>query len=658
MGRIVAILSVFLFSVGYLHAQQSGTTYSDDALSVSSAINERYSEDYVLDLMQQSIAYLDQDDVRKAIGCAKQAYKIAQKTPTLSSETQLMVYTALCLCGYQADDRRLIEEFWPKLFYLQRSEIIEQLGRHTSALRYEAWREHFVYLVEANRMFSVKVREREECVGVAYNSLLLSKGLLLSSETEFERAVKQSTDADLQKEYHRLKQMQSSLRSSSSLLSPAVKERMERSAQELESSLMVRVQQSGNYAQIFNIKWQDVQSRLSDEDVAIEIMDNVYHDDSQSHRGYVALVLRKGWKAPRFVALCAENIIGDACEQGPKIYNGAESKHLYNLLWGRLEPYLKDGDNVYISAADLLHQLNFEVLESPDGRRANERYNVRRVSSTKELCVQRDERALVNAVLYGNLKYDVDSKTMALSASEATKYLADNDAVESLVRAGIDELPATEREILSIGRVLEQRGIRTRLLMRSMGSEESFKALSGRATSILHIATHGFYHQDTTWQQMDNYWTERALMINGTREEFDAMMRTSGLILSGGAAAWRGERTPEGLEDGVLYAEEIATLDLSSTELVVLSACETALGVVFTEGVMGLQRAFKSAGVRSIIMSLWEVNDAATALFMRTFYEQWLGGASRHQAFVAAQRRVRQQYGPQDSSWAAFIMLD
>lgn len=658
MGRIVAILFVTLFSVGYLRAQQSSTAYADGTLSVSSAINERYSEDYVLDLVQQSLAYLEQDNMRKAVSCAKQSYKIAQKTPTLSAETLSMVYSALCLCGYKADDKRLIEEFWPKAFYLQQSEIIEQLGQYTSTSRYEAWREHFVYLVEANRLFSVKVSESEECVGVAYNSLLLSKGLLLSSEIEFERAVKQSADADLQKEYNRLKQMQSSLRSSSSLLSPAAKERMERSAKKLESNLMEQVQQYSDFAQIFNIKWQDVQSRLSDVDVAIEIMDNVYHDDFKSHRGYVALVLRKGWRAPRYVTLCAEDIIGDRCGQGPKIYNGTESKHLYNLLWGRLEPYLRDGDNVYISAADLLHQLNFEVLEGPDGRRANERYNVYRVSSTKELCMHRDKRALVNAVLYGNLKYDVDSKTMAQSASEAIKYLADNDVVQSLLRTGIDELPATEREILSIGRVLEQRGVKTRLLMRSMGGEESFKALSGRATSILHIATHGFYHQDTTRRDMDNYWIERASMISGTSEEFDAMMRTSGLLLSGGAAAWRGEKTPEGLEDGVLYADEIATLDLSSTDLVVLSACETALGVVLSEGVMGLQRAFKRAGVRTIIMSLWEVNDAATALFMRTFYECWLGGESRHQAFVAAQRRVRQQYGPQESSWAAFIMLD
>lgn len=99
-------------------------------------------------------------------------------------------------------------------------------------------------------------------------------------------------------------------------------------------------------------------------------------------------------------------------------------------------------------------------------------------------------------------------------------------------------------------------------------------------------------------------------------------------------------------------------MDLGNVELVVLSACDTGLGEISSEGVFGLQRAFKMAGVKSIMMSLWKVEDRATALFMQTFYREWKGGATKREAFAEAQRRVREEYNPSPEYWAAFILLD
>lgn len=139
----------------------------------------------------------------------------------------------------------------------------------------------------------------------------------------------------------------------------------------------------------------------------------------------------------------------------------------------------------------------------------------------------------------------------------------------------------------------------------------------------------------------------------------DNSLKRTGLILAGGQKAWLGEAIPDNVEDGILLAEEIASMDLTGTDLVVLSACETGLGEITSEGVFGLQRAFKKAGVQTLIMSLWKVDDGATSLFMQTFYKHWFEGETKHEAFAAAQKTVRENKDYSNPYyWAGFIMLD
>lgn len=147
-------------------------------------------------------------------------------------------------------------------------------------------------------------------------------------------------------------------------------------------------------------------------------------------------------------------------------------------------------------------------------------------------------------------------------------------------------------------------------------------------------------------------------------EPVDPMVR-SGLLFAGGNRAWTGKRHIEGIDDGILTAKEISTLNFSSVDLVVLSACQTGLGIVkANEGVYGLQRAFKLAGAETIIMSLWEVDDLATSIMMSAFYEKYLAGYSKSEAFKYAVDSIRyyridnEQRFDSPYYWAAFIMLD
>ena len=102
-------------------------------------------------------------------------------------------------------------------------------------------------------------------------------------------------------------------------------------------------------------------------------------------------------------------------------------------------------------------------------------------------------------------------------------------------------------------------------------------------------------------------------------------------------------------------------MDLSRVKLVVLSACQTGLGEIDSEGVYGLQRGLKKAGVGAYITSLWKVDDEATSIWMSIFYRNLRSGASFANAFYGAQEELRQvQDGKFNKPyfWASFIMVD
>ena len=145
--------------------------------------------------------------------------------------------------------------------------------------------------------------------------------------------------------------------------------------------------------------------------------------------------------------------------------------------------------------------------------------------------------------------------------------------------------------------------------------------------------------------------------IKSFSNDIDFSMWRSGLVLSGGNRAWKGDTIPDQVEDGILKAQEISDLDLRGADLVVLSACQTGLGEITSDGVFGLQRAFKMAGAQTIVMSLTEVDDQTTMAMMNKFYTNLFSGQSKHDAFYNAQRYIR-SIKPDPKYWAGWIMLD
>ena len=217
-------------------------------------------------------------------------------------------------------------------------------------------------------------------------------------------------------------------------------------------------------------------------------------------------------------------------------------------------------------------------------------------------------------------------------------------------REGWSYLPGTEEEVLYIDGAAKDKGLCSDLNVGPFATEFKFKSLTGCDIDILHIATHGFYY---------NRMTAKSLTFFDLRNIEDNPLNRCGLILSGGQKAWLGEPVPPSQEDGILLGSEIARMDLSSVDIVVLSACNTGLGDVTYEGVLGLQKAFRQAGVNSIVMTLNKVDDAATLFLMKNFYQFLFSGVGKRDAFNQAISIMRNDSRYSDPKyWASFIMLD
>ncbi len=420
----------------------------------------------------------------------------------------------------------------------------------------------------------------------------------------------------------------------------------------MERKLIAEMKSLG-YSVIDSVSYNDVASSLKPNEIAIEYVDYYHLLGKQTY--YVALLAKCSWDKPVYVQLCTEDEL-KACLGNPNVTYSTDD--LYRLLWQPLSEYIGDSYTVYFSPSGMLHTIALESIHTPDGSCLSDKYNLVRLTSTREMCKAKQPKTYETGAIYGGLQYDVEQQRMAEVAAMNKTELEESPAfaLRGEDRGNWNYLPGTLAEAEHIAGIMRQANIGCGLYEGDLGSEESFKALSGGHTDIIHLATHGYFIEGEKADMNDFMNSLSPLARQKADSIIDPLLR-SGLILSGGNNAWLGKEVPEGIEDGVLTALEISTMNLSGTDMVVMSACETGLGDITSDGVFGLQRAFKMAGVQTLVMSLWKVDDNAASLMMQTFYEQLFSGKAKREAFNLAQAAVRAKY-PEPYYWAGFVMLD
>ncbi len=484
-----------------------------------------------------------------------------------------------------------------------------------------------------------------------YDALVLSKAFLLASERTLFDVVKEKGTPEDMHDYMQLAAMKQRIKAWEKAYDQYADSILALSGQadRLSRLLAERCQGYGELTDFMDIDYEAVKRALHPDEVLIDFTDFVTEAEG---RKYAAYLIDKHDDYPLLQPLFAERQIDSLGITRPDMYYQSDyAPDVLRLLWEPLQASVPEGTTVYYVPSQLLFQVSLESLPLGEGDRLGDHYRFVRLSSAREL-VKAQSAALAeeprSAVLYGGLQYDLQPAAMA---AEAKKY----DVPPLLAMRGVlrgdslfRELPGTRQEITKIDSILQAHKWQVTVRMGMEGTEESFLALHGHAPQVLQLATHGFY-----------YTPDRAQAVDFLKGCSDAMS-LSGIVLSGGNAAWLGKELPEGVLGGILTADNIARIDLSGTELTVLSACQSGQGEATSEGLYGLQRAFKKAGTGTMVMSLWSVSDAVTTDFMVTFYAQLANDENRwnkRKAFEATKALIRLKY-PDPFYWAAFVMVD
>ncbi|MBQ2778713.1 MAG: CHAT domain-containing protein [Bacteroidaceae bacterium] len=472
---------------------------------------------------------------------------------------------------------------------------------------------------------------------ICYNGLLQSRGILLSSTISIEQLVHNSDDPVLKGLLAQMKELQTQQ-------NPG----LGRAVEALEQRILSTLPQYGNFMDMLNITIDSVGCSLKAGDAAIEFMKVPSEEvDTEDACKYVALVMKKGYTAPHIIELC----------HGGDLKNDTDHDLYYRKVWKPLSEELGGIKRIFFSPDGRLFSLPIEYSIMPTKQSIMDKYACYRVSSTREI-VRKKAQTGVDAALYGGIRYDMSVEDMVADADKYRIVTAENVRERGRRGAvsGIQYLPGTLTEANEIAQVINSSSLtQASLYTGSEATEASFKALSSQYKRIIHIATHGFF-------ESDNNNTINIVEQEGNVFAEEAALACSGLLFAGVDNIRFCEPIPDGVEDGVMNAAEISHLDLHGTELVVLSACQTAQGIITGDGVFGLQRGFKKAGANSILMSLWKVDDEATCLLMTEFYKNWIGKKmTKYAALEAAKKSVqsRKEKGWDDPKyWAAFILLD
>ncbi len=497
------------------------------------------------------------------------------------------------------------------------------------------WEKTNIRLQRFYSFATTNYKNDSELTSQLYNTVINTKGFLLSNSSKIRNIISSSTDESLKKTYSQWLETKENLNQVYQLSKEEITEQkinvdsLKQRSNDLERELSQKsaaFKDSKSDSAI--VTYESIQKQLKPNEAAVEVIQlNEYKNGFTGNGSYVALLIKP--KEIDLVELGNTIDIGKAIlEFRDKTINQKPENEAYALTWKSLDRKLNGVSKLYLSLDGAYHQLSINALKDSTAKYLVDKYAIQFVGNTKDITeVKKTENALVkptSAFLIGNPLYGKSG--------------------------AIDQLPGTETEVKNISKLLATYHVKTTTLFGKDATEARVKEIN--SPSILHIATHGYFLADLS--QME---TSKVLGVDLAAAKENPLLRSGVLLANCDNVFDEKYRAAANTENGVLTAFEAMSLHLDNTDLVVLSACETGLGSVKQgEGVYGLQRAFLIAGAKSIIMSLWGVSDEATMELMTFFYNNYAKSGNKQQAFSDAIKQLKAKY-KDPYFWSAFVML-
>lgn len=487
------------------------------------------------------------------------------------------------------------------------------------------------YLMEFYTQVSIRHKENPNLVQKAFDITNLTKGMIINSINKIKQQILNSSDTSLKSIYIKWQNMQKEIAKITSMTLFEQKKRkinidsLIRLSNQYEKKISEKVSYFQNAKEDDNILCSTIQAKLQSGEAAIEIV-RVSSEDTLM---YLVFILKNFSSIPELVVIPdgkkmeKEYLINYKRSIKHKIYD----PYSYGVFWKPIREKLNNVKKVYISNDGVYHLINLSAIQNPDTQDfVQDEINIIYVTNTKNIVTNTTSMNMfdINKKNYfiGNPAFEVDTNVVYPVKADTLRTFSD-----------LPSLAGSELEVKYIVKMLPN----SYFFTGKYATEDTVKRIAKEA-NILHIATHGYFNVSKT----DNTIVD---------------MLQAGILLAGCIDYDKKIEPDLNREDGRLTAYEIMNTELQNTELAVLSACETGMGIFNKNGIYGLQRSLKIAGAKSIIVSIWKVNDIATQKLMIKFYENYYKKKmNKYTAFLNAQQELRKEY-PEPYYWGAFIMV-
>lgn len=493
-------------------------------------------------------------------------------------------------------------------------------------------REHFVAGFDKAHSRAIEALQKhptKKLAELCFDNISFRNGLLLRSNLAIKNSISRLGDKKVTALYNALIKSRRDL-VYESISGRIIKntDKIESRINELEKELALKCTDFKTTKDNNDYKHNILQKSLSNTESVVELVE---------HKGSLfALVLEKN-TGVSYVSIGKISSIQNTLHKSiDDIYH---DEQLTKFIWENISKVIPNVSKIYYLPIGKFNQIALGSLYMGKNRYLCDIINLHLLQDPSSLVNK--EQLLADSYLFtSSNKYRMVSLWGGIDYGENTKLFSGNNR-RSAIKRGESLVPLmfTKLEVENISSMLKEKAIANKVYENAMATKTSFKKRSGKGDYILHISTHGFFNDSTSLSNS---------------------MLSSGLFFAGANNYWCDNyaQIGKGKDDGILRSAEIANINLSGCSLVVLSACETGLGFSDSgEGVYGLQRAFKLAGAKKILMSLWEVDDRATTILMTNFYRYLLEGKDANTALELSKKVVRDQY-PSPKEWGAFVLLN